>query len=460
MGKKKPDRMPTFDDYLLAFQKIENAPMGRNLSTHDLSHLPKKNARELLNRIANSGTQLRKTKNGYQRTNSSAKLELDEFVKGVEARAAQFKAEASAKAKEQRDVKSAISNTLNSIKSTINRSENPEMRSLSEIQANRVNTIVETARLRAQLDKKPFDLKAAQAKAHADVYGTPAAPVIKADLNTSDDSAVISSGKQDILQSYLNPLSGLIAECRKVAFSDGKTLRLAATSQLSDVAVQGEGSTLTGNDLVFSGQNVSVGKVGNRLACSREVLEDSPSIVEASVANASKSISKFLSNQLINGGALINSGNNIADHASVVDTSVASVAALAISDLTTLCSTHNAGDDEPVLVINSNLFYSKVCELYNAAGLQIQRENGNLYLNGHRVLLDDSLGSASSTTSGTVLAVAGSIKRGCVLVERDALKVHRSDEILAANDQVLLFIGGRYGLAVQEPDAISRLTIA
>lgn len=404
-------------EHLVAVAKIYDLPAGRNISTETLSSLPKPNAKALLADLAETTPYLKSLGKGrWQRTNASALNELQTINYRI--------------------------NQLNSENKSMKASAEERQAILAEIKA-------QNDRLAQGNSKPPKPVKAVKE-----------APVIVADLNTSDDSSVVPSGKQDVLQGYLSPLVGLIAECRKVSFSDGKTLRLAATSQLSDVALQNEGVALTGDDLVFSGQNVTVGKVGNRLACSREVLEDSPSIVEASVANASKSISKFLSNQLINGGGLINSGNNIADHASVVDTSVASVAALAITDLTTLCSTHSAGDDEPVLVINSNLFYSKVCELYNAAGLQIQRENGNLYLNGHRVLLDDSLGSASATASGTVLAVAGSIKRGCVLVERDALKVHRSDEILAENDQVLLFIGGRYGLAVQEPDAISRLTIA
>jgi HK97 family phage major capsid protein len=446
---KKRERLVMPEEYIAAYEKIASSPAGKNWHVFNFSGMPKSKARAMLNKLASESPYLIKTKGGaYQRTNASGKPVVNDIVNGIESineRAESIKAQAKPK-----QPKPYNSNT---------KAKERKM-STSEVKARTYETKVDIARIQASIDKRPFNEDQARKDAYAAVYGEPKPAVVKNDVSVANNPEAVNPGKVD-LQDALKPIAGLAKRSRLVRALEGNALKLANVSQPSAVLAVNEGSALTADDIVLSGVTAEFKKAASKVVYSNEVLEEAPELLQSHIADASGQVWKELDKSIVSGGAFCSAANSIAGNALITEVGVTNVASLALSDINALLVAGKGDPNEqPVLVFSSSLFRGAISDLLSAAGMTLAREDGKLFWQDHEVILSDGLAGASATTSGEVLAVAGSLRRGVTLVERSPMKVELKKELLAVNDQTLAVVSARYGVGIADPNSIARLVIS
>ncbi|MGC6448530.1 MAG: phage major capsid protein [Rubripirellula sp.] len=420
-------------DIFKAIVKTIDLQSGKNVSSQDYSNLPRKEAIEVLDRLTNDSVLKRLCHNRYQRTNASVDLETQKhFRDGI------------------KKVEAEITNHFNQ------KLQKRETRAMAyEFDPQTGKNIRNT-----DAPYVPFGTKASQAQRDrilAEARGI--RTNINNDITTASEPEVVKVNEgQRSPSDFIAPLSGIASEAELVRFSDGRSVNLSQVSAVSSVQLQSEAGTLSSSDYSFSGLSIEAKKIGNAFAISNELLDDSPQVAEASIRSAAQAISRYLDAQFVSGSDIV-SGSPIATNAGIATSSVANVAAVTLNNLTSLCASHAATEDL-VLVLNEKMFSSVISELLIAAKHNVDRVGDDLFFGTHRIVFSSGIAGPSASYSGQVLAVAGSLKDGLVLAEREPLSVKKSDELLAANDQCHYFIGGRYGVAVRRPEAISKLVIA
>ena len=428
MANRKPPDDPVLKGWELerdihkAVVKTIDLQAGKNVSSQDFSNLPRKEAIEILDKLAGDNVLKRLCHNRYQRTNASVDLETQKHFRDAIKKA-----------------ETEITNH-NSKNLTIENKTMP-----IEIDPTSRKVIARTGADAHMSQAKRDEIMATVATKKAKLQGTQ----VKNDLSVASNPEPVPS-LHDRLQRSLLPVAGLSSNARIVKVAGGKSLALSSVSSASPVAVIGEGSPLSGADLEVSGNVVNFSKLSSRIAASQEIFEDAPAIVESAIADASRNVWSGVDDLIVSA---------VVADVDVVERNVA-IADLALFDINALCASANVEkEDEPVLVFNSSFFRSVVADLLDAQGKRLHQEGDQLYWNDFKIVLSDSL-AGGSASAGDCVAISGSIKKGITVVERSAIQYERKDEILSAQDKALLHIHWRGGAGVQNPAALSRLVLS
>jgi len=224
-----------------------------------------------------------------------------------------------------------------------------------------------------------------------------------------------------------------------------------------------EAASITDSSVSFSQVQLTAKKLAALVKMSTEVTEDSIlDMLSVVVDSIAYSIALEEDKNLFNGvsGGVNTSG--IAGDASVDDTNVASVSALALTDLTA-CS---AGIGNPIIgavnewYMSPVVFHGAVRDLLNAAGNNSMREleeGQRPTLLGYPVNLVSCLPSAPA--SGELVAVFGDLRLGAYFGDRRALNFKTLNELYAENDQIGVVATERIDIKVANPEVLAKITI-
>jgi HK97 family phage major capsid protein len=252
--------------------------------------------------------------------------------------------------------------------------------------------------------------------------------------------------------------------CRRVVMS-ALTWSVPKVAAHAAVSYPDEAAAIGETDVTFSQVLLTAKKIAALVKMSTEVTEDSiVSIMDTVVQSLAYSIAIAEDQNLFNG---VNLGINqvgIKGDASVADTNVASVSALALDDLTA-CS---VSIGNPIVgarnawYINPTLYHGPVRDLLNAAGGNtiVDLEGGQRpSLLGYPVVFTNALPGASASTSGDLLAVFGDLSLGCYFGDRRSVTFKMLNELYAENDQVGVQVTERIALEVVNPEVLGKITL-
>jgi len=224
-----------------------------------------------------------------------------------------------------------------------------------------------------------------------------------------------------------------------------------------------EAAAITESDVTFGQVQLSAKKLAALVKMSTEITEDSVlSMLDVVVDSIAYSIALEEDKNLFNGVAGGVNTSGIAGDASVDDTNVASVAALALTDLTECAS----GIGNPVVgavnewYMSPVVFHSQVRDLLNAAGgnAVADIENGQRpLLLGYPVNLVSCLPAAPA--SGELVAAFGDLRIGAYFGDRRALNFKTLNELYMENDQIGVVATERIDIQVSNPEVLSKITI-
>ncbi|MGI9460584.1 MAG: phage major capsid protein [Pirellulales bacterium] len=224
-----------------------------------------------------------------------------------------------------------------------------------------------------------------------------------------------------------------------------------------------EAAAITESDVTFGQVQLSAKKLAALVKMSTEITEDSVlSMLDVVVDSIAYSIALEEDKNLFNGVAGGVNASGIAGDASVDDTNVASVAALALTDLTECAS----GIGNPVVgavnewYMSPVVFHSQVRDLLNAAGgnAVADIENGQRpLLLGYPVNLVSCLPAAPA--SGELVAAFGDLRIGAYFGDRRALNFKTLNELYMENDQIAVIATERIDIQVSNGEVLSKITI-
>ena len=224
-----------------------------------------------------------------------------------------------------------------------------------------------------------------------------------------------------------------------------------------------EAASITDSSVSFSQVQLTAKKLAALVKMSTEVTEDSIlDMLSVVVDSIAYSIALEEDKNLFNGVAGGVNTSGIAGDASVDDTNVASVSALALTDLTA-CS---AGIGNPIIgavnewYMSPVVFHGAVRDLLNAAGNNSMREleeGQRPTLLGYPVNLVSCLPSAPA--SGELVAVFGDLRLGAYFGDRRALNFKTLNELYAENDQIGVVATERIDIKVANPEVLAKITI-
>ena len=250
--------------------------------------------------------------------------------------------------------------------------------------------------------------------------------------------------------------------CQRIVMSSDNWSVPKVTAQAS-ISYPGEAVALSETDVTFSQISLSATKLAALVKMSTEISEDAViSMVDTVTQSIAYSIAIAEDDNLFNGVASGVNANGIAGDTSVDDTNVASVAALALTDITA-CAT---GIGNPVrgasnsFYLNPTVYHGAVRDLVNAAGGNTiaDLEGGQRpLLMGYPVVLTNILPAAPA--SGELVAVFGDLRLGCYFGDRRSLTFKTLNELYAANDQIGIQATERIDIKVANPEVLAKITI-
>jgi HK97 family phage major capsid protein len=249
--------------------------------------------------------------------------------------------------------------------------------------------------------------------------------------------------------------------CRRVVMG-ASTWSVPKISGHSVVYYPAEAAAITESDLTFSQITLTAKKMAGLVKMSSEIAEDSIiSMLDTVVDDLAWGFSKAEDDNLFTGGSIYTGG--IKGDANVADTNVASVGALALTDLTAMvvASGQERGLN-PKFYMNPTLWNGQVRDLLNAAGgnasadvaAGVQRS-----LFGYEVVLCNAIPGASASTSGDLLAVFGDLSVSHYFGDRRQLSFKVLDQLFAVNDQIGVVCTSRIDIAAAAPEVLSKITI-
>lgn len=249
--------------------------------------------------------------------------------------------------------------------------------------------------------------------------------------------------------------------CRRVVMG-ATTWQVPKITGHSVVYYPAEAAAITESDLTFSQITLTAKKMAGLVKMSSEIAEDSIiSMLDTVVEDLAWGFSKAEDDNLFTGGSIYAGG--IEGDANVADTNVASVGALALTDLTAMvvASGQERGLN-PKFYMNPTLWNGQVRDLLNAAGgnasadvaAGVQRS-----LFGYEVVLCNAVPGASSSTSGDLLAVFGDLGVSHYFGDRRQLSFKVLDQLFAVNDQIGVVCTSRIDIAAAAPEVLSKITI-
>lgn len=250
--------------------------------------------------------------------------------------------------------------------------------------------------------------------------------------------------------------------CQRIVMSSDNWSVPKVTAQAS-ISYPAEAAAISDSDLTFSQISLSATKLAALVKMSTEISEDAViSMVDTVTQSIAYSIAIAEDDNLFNGVTGGVNANGIAGDASVDDTNVASLAALALTDITA-CAT---GIGNPVrgasnsFYINPTVYHGAVRDLVNAAGGNTiaDLEGGQRpLLMGYPVVLTNILPAAPA--SGELVAVFGDLRLGCYFGDRRSLTFKTLNELYAANDQIGIQATERIDIKVANPEVLAKITI-
>jgi len=250
--------------------------------------------------------------------------------------------------------------------------------------------------------------------------------------------------------------------CQRVVMS-ADTWTVPKVSAHASIYYPAEAASLTESDVTFGSVQLQAQKLAALVKMSSEITEDSIlSILDVVVESIAYGIALEEDKNLFNGVAGGVNTSGIAGDASVDDTNVASVGALALSDLTACAS----GIGNPIIGASNEwfmspvVFHSQVRDLLNAAGGNtiVDLEGGQRpLLMGYPVNLVSCLPAAPA--SGELVAVFGDMRLGAYFGDRRALNFKTLNELYAENDQIGVVATERIDIKVANGEVLSKITI-
>ena len=231
----------------------------------------------------------------------------------------------------------------------------------------------------------------------------------------------------------------------------------------SQIFYPNEAASISESDLTFGQVSLTAKKMAGLVKMSTEISEDSLiSMTDTIVRDLAWGFSREEDNNLFTGGSLLTGG--IEGDAGIADTNVASVAALALTDLTAaVVASGQERGLSPQWYMNATLWNGPVRDLLNAAGGNAIGEISSGVapsLFGYKVNLVNAMPGASASTSGDLLCVFGDLSVSHYFGDRRALNFKVLDQLFAVNDQVGIICTQRVDIASVNPEVLSKVTIA
>ena len=256
--------------------------------------------------------------------------------------------------------------------------------------------------------------------------------------------------------------------CRRIVMSQN-TWDVPKLNGHVTINYTGEAQPILDQDVAFG----QVSLVAKKMSClskvSSEMTEDSIiSIMDVIVQDMALQLALEEDKNLFLGvptsGSLLGTADAIKGNTAVAERGVASVADIALGDLTAL----TVATGNPIVgarnewYINPTLFHGPIRDLLLAAGGNTQSviEGGQRpTLLGYPVNFVNVLDGASASADNSLLAVFGDLSQGCYFGERRGLNFRTLNELYANTDQVGVQCTQRSALAVANPEVIARLSI-
>ena len=230
----------------------------------------------------------------------------------------------------------------------------------------------------------------------------------------------------------------------------------------STVFYPGEAQAITESDLTFAQVSLTAKKMAGLVKLSTEIGEDSLiSMTDTIVRDLAWGFAKAEDENLFTGGSIYTGG--IEGDASVADTNVASVAALALTDLTAACVA--AGQEKGPShkwYMSPTLWNGQVRDLLNAAGGNMDSNLAagvSRSLFGYPVELVNALPGAGAGT-GDLIAVFGDLSVSHYFGDRRNLNFKVLDQLFAVNDQVGIICTQRIDIKSANPEVLSKVTVS
>ena len=230
----------------------------------------------------------------------------------------------------------------------------------------------------------------------------------------------------------------------------------------STIYYPGEAQNLTESDLTFAQITMTAKKMAGLVKMSTEISEDSiVSMTDTIVRDLAWGFAKAEDENLFTGGNLYTGG--IEGDAGIADSNVASVGALALTDLTAVVVA--AGQERGLnhqWYMSPTLWNGQIRDLLNAAG---GNQDANIVsgvapsLFGYKVNLVNAMPGAAAV-SGDLLAVFGDLSVSHYFGDRRALNFNVLRELFAVSDQVAITCTQRIDIASVNPEVLSKLTVA
>ena len=224
-----------------------------------------------------------------------------------------------------------------------------------------------------------------------------------------------------------------------------------------------EAQAITESDLTFGQVSLTAKKMAGLVKMSTEISEDSIiSMTDTIVRDLAWAFAKEEDSNLFTGGSLLTGG--IQGDAGIADTNVASVSALALTDLT--AAVVAAGQERGLnhqWYFSPTLWNGPVRDLLNAAGGNaISEMVGGVApsLFGYKVNLVNAMPGAGASTAGDLLAVFGDLSVSHYFGDRRNLNFNVLRELYAVNDQVGIVCTQRIDIASVNPEVLSKITLS
>ena len=230
----------------------------------------------------------------------------------------------------------------------------------------------------------------------------------------------------------------------------------------STIYYPAEAAPITESDLTFAQVSLTAKKMAGLVKMSTEISEDSLiSMTDTIVRDLAWGFAKAEDENLFTGGSIL--ANGIEGDALVADTNVASVSALALTDLTAACVA--AGQERGLnhkWYMSPTLWNGQVRDLLNAAGGNMDSNLASgvsRSLFGYPVELVNALPGAGAA-SGDLLCVFGDLSVSHYFGDRRNLNFKVLDQLFAVNDQVGIICTQRIDIASVNPEVLSKVTIS
>lgn len=278
----------------------------------------------------------------------------------------------------------------------------------------------------------------------------------------ADGGNLVPDPLSDALINLLESYGVARQACQRVVMS-ADTWTVPKVTAHAQIYYPAEAAAITESDLSFGQVSMTAKKLAALVKMSTEITEDSiVDIMNVVVESIAYSISIEEDKNLFNGVAGGVNTAGIKGDASVDDTNVASLGALALTDLTA-CA---AGIGNPIIgaqnewFLSPVVFHSQVRDLLNAAGgnaiADLEAGQRPLLL-GYPVNLVSCLPAAPA--SGDLVAVFGDLRLGAYFGDRRALNFKTLNELYMENDQIGVVATERIDIKVANPEVLSKITI-